>query len=96
MNSWFSMTESDASSSTKTSFNLLDDFFLPIQWLGSMNNGKSSTVVSGGDSSGGGALETRVSQRLNARRQRQGKKREEGERPLNRFTMVKTRPTRPA
>jgi hypothetical protein len=51
-------------------------------------------VVSGDDNGGGGALEARVSQRLNARRQRQGKKGEEGERPLNRFTMVKTWPTK--
>jgi hypothetical protein len=38
MNSQFSMTESDASLSTKT-FNLLDDFFLPIQWKGSKFGG---------------------------------------------------------
>jgi hypothetical protein len=31
MNSWFLMIESDASSSTKTPFDLLDDFFLPMQ-----------------------------------------------------------------
>jgi hypothetical protein len=35
-------------------------------------------------------------QRLNARRQRHGKKGKEEERPLNRFTTVKTWPTRPA
>jgi hypothetical protein len=45
MNSQFSMAESDASSSTKTSFDLLDDFFLPIQWKGSKVGGKSSTVA---------------------------------------------------
>jgi hypothetical protein len=45
INSQFSMTESDASSSTKTSFDLLDDFFLPIQWKGSKIGGKSSTVA---------------------------------------------------
>jgi hypothetical protein len=43
------MTESDAFSSTKTSFDLLDDFFLPIQWRGSEVGGKSliaaATVV---------------------------------------------------
>jgi hypothetical protein len=32
---------------------------------------------------------------MNARRQRQDEKEEEGERPLNRFTMIKTLPTRP-
>jgi hypothetical protein len=42
-------------------------------------------------------MDIRVLQRLNARRQRQGKKREEEEeRPLNRFATVKTRPTRPS
>jgi hypothetical protein len=45
MNSQFSMTESDASSSTKTSFDLLDDFFLPIQWKGYKVSGKSSTAA---------------------------------------------------
>jgi hypothetical protein len=39
------MTESDASLSTKTSFNLLDDFFLPIQWKGSKFDGKSSMAT---------------------------------------------------
>jgi hypothetical protein len=39
------MTKSDASSSTKTSFNLLDDFFLPIQWKGSKVGGKSSAMA---------------------------------------------------
>jgi hypothetical protein len=39
------MTKSDASSSTKTSFDLLNDFFLPIQWRGSEVGGKSSTTV---------------------------------------------------
>jgi hypothetical protein len=39
------MTESDASSSTKTSFDLLDDFFLLIQWQGSRVGGKRSTAV---------------------------------------------------
>jgi hypothetical protein len=48
----------------------------------------------GGGDSGGRALKTRVLQRLNARRQRQGEK-EKGERPLNRFTTVKTWSTRP-
>jgi hypothetical protein len=49
------------------------------------------------DNNGGsGALDVRVLQRLNVRRQRQGKKGEEEERPLNRFTMVKTQPTRSA
>jgi hypothetical protein len=48
----------------------------------------------GGDNGGDGALNIRVFQRLNARRQRQGKKEEGG--PLNRFTTVKTRPTKPA
>jgi hypothetical protein len=82
------MIKSDASSSTKTSFDLLDDFFLSIQWRGSK--------LDGGDNGGNGALDIRVLQRLNARRQRQGKKGEEGERPLNRFTTVKTRSMRPA
>jgi hypothetical protein len=45
MNSQFSMTESDASLSTKTSFDLLDDFFLPIQWRGSEIGDKCSTAV---------------------------------------------------
>jgi hypothetical protein len=49
-----------------------------------------------GDNGSDGALNIRVLQRLNARRQRQGKKGKEGERPLNRFTTVKTQPTRPA
>jgi hypothetical protein len=53
-------------------------------------------VVSGGDRGGGRTLEAKVLQRLKTRRQRQGKKGEEGERLLNRFTMVKTWPTRPA
>jgi hypothetical protein len=43
-NSRFSMTKSDAFSSTKTSFDLLDDF-LPIQWRGSEVGGKSLTVA---------------------------------------------------
>jgi hypothetical protein len=30
MNSWFSITESKASSSTKTTLDLLNDFFLPM------------------------------------------------------------------
>jgi hypothetical protein len=30
MNSWFSITEIDASSSMKTTLDLLDDFFLPM------------------------------------------------------------------
>jgi hypothetical protein len=45
------------------------------------------------DGSGDGgdrALKARILQRLNARRQRQGEKEEEEERPLNRFTTVKT------
>jgi hypothetical protein len=55
----------------------------------------------GGGDNGGGTLEARVSQRLNAKGQRQGKKEEEEEeeeegRPLNRFITVKTWPTRPA
>jgi hypothetical protein len=85
------MIESDASSSTKTSFDLLDDFFLPIQWQESEVGGKSSTA----------AATTMVElwrlgflQRLNAKGQGQGKKEEEG--PLNRFTTVKMRPIRPA
>jgi hypothetical protein len=41
------------------------------------------------DNGGDEALNIRVLQRLNVRRQRQGKKEEEGG-PLNRFTMVKT------
>jgi hypothetical protein len=45
MNSYFLMTESDTSLSTKTSFDLLDDFFLPIQWRGSEDGSKSSTVA---------------------------------------------------
>jgi hypothetical protein len=45
MNSRFSMTDIDTSLSTKTSFDLLDDFFLPIQWRGFENGGKSSTVA---------------------------------------------------
>jgi hypothetical protein len=44
-NSQFSMTKSDASSSNKTSFDLLDDFFFPIQWQGSEVDGKSSTAA---------------------------------------------------
>jgi hypothetical protein len=40
-------------------------------------------------------MEARVSQRLNARRAKQGKKEEEEGGPLNRFTTVKTQPTRP-
>jgi hypothetical protein len=39
------MIKSDASSSTKTSFNLHDDFFLPIQWRGSEVGNKSSTTA---------------------------------------------------
>jgi hypothetical protein len=50
----------------------------------------------GGDNGGDGALDIRVLQKLNVRRQRQGKKGKEGERPLNRFTTVKTWPTRPS
>jgi hypothetical protein len=50
------MTESDASSSTKTSFELLDDFFLPIQWRGCEADGKK--FDDGGDG-GGGTLEAR-------------------------------------
>jgi hypothetical protein len=46
------------------------------------------------DGDGDEALNIRVLQRLNAIRQRQSKKKEE--RPLNRFTTVKTQPTRPA
>jgi hypothetical protein len=38
------MIESDASSSSK-SFDLFDDFFLPIQWRRSEVSGKSSTVA---------------------------------------------------
>jgi hypothetical protein len=45
MNSYFLMTESDTSLSTKTSFDLLDDFFLPIQWQWSEDGGKSLTVA---------------------------------------------------
>jgi hypothetical protein len=39
------MIKSDASLSTKTSFNLNDDFFLPIQWRGSEVDNKSSTTA---------------------------------------------------
>jgi hypothetical protein len=39
------MTESDVSSSTKTSYDLLDDFFLPIQWKGSKVGSKSLTAA---------------------------------------------------
>jgi hypothetical protein len=46
-------------------------------------------VVSGGDRGGDETLEPRVLQRLKARRQRQGKKGKEGERPLKCFTTVK-------
>jgi hypothetical protein len=44
MNSWFSINESDASSSTKISFDLLDDF-LPIQWQRSRVCGKRSVAA---------------------------------------------------
>jgi hypothetical protein len=43
-----------------------------------------------------GALDIRVSQRPNAKGQKQGKKEEEGGGPLIRFTTVKTWPIRPA
>jgi hypothetical protein len=43
-----------------------------------------------------GALDIRVSQRPNAKGQKQGKKEEEEGEALNRFTMVKTQPIRPA
>jgi hypothetical protein len=56
--------------------------------------GQSEKLDGGGDNGGNGALNIRVFQRLNARRQRQSKKKEEGG-PLNIFTTVKTRPTRP-
>jgi hypothetical protein len=93
MNSRFSMTESDTSSSTKTSFDLLDDFFFPIQRRGSEVDDKKFD----GDSDGGsGSLKARVQQRPNAKGQRQGKKEEEKRGPLNRFTTVKTQPIRPA
>jgi hypothetical protein len=87
------MIKSDDSSSTKTSFDLLDDFFLPIQWQGSEGRSKSLAVV---------ATEVvelwRLGflQRLNAKGQGQGKKEEEEGGPLNRFTMVKMWPIRPA
>jgi hypothetical protein len=66
------MIESDASSSTKTSFDLLDEFFLPIQWRGSEVGRKSSTVAT--TMAVNRALDIRVSQRPNAKRQKQGKK----------------------
>jgi hypothetical protein len=44
-NSWFSINESDASSSTKIFFDLLDDFFLPIQWQQSRVCGKRSVAA---------------------------------------------------
>jgi hypothetical protein len=56
--------------------------------------GQSEKLDDDGDNGGDGALNIRVLQRLNAIRQRQSKKKEG--RPLNRFTMVKTQPTRPA
>jgi hypothetical protein len=55
-NSRFSMTESDASSSTNTSSDLLDDFFLAIQWRESKVGGKKFNDGGGGD---GGTLEAR-------------------------------------
>jgi hypothetical protein len=93
MNSWFSITENDASSSTKTALDLLDDFFLPMQNQSTKN--KRRQCSDDGGNGGDGALGARVSQRIKARRQKQGKKEEE-ERPLNRLTTVKTRPARPA
>jgi hypothetical protein len=60
MNSRFLMTESDTSSSTKTSFDLLDDFFLPIQWRGSKVDDKKFDGSSDGS---GGTLKARVQQR---------------------------------
>jgi hypothetical protein len=93
MNSWVSINESDASSSTKISFDLLDDFFLPIQWQRSRVCGKRSvaaarTVVELWKL-GFFAKDERVKGKDRVRTRRRG-------RPLNRFTTVKTRPIRPA
>jgi hypothetical protein len=93
MNSWFSITKSDTSLSTKTTLDLLDDFFLPMQKQNTKN--KRRRCSEDGGNGGGSALGARVSQRIKARRQKQGKKEEE-ERPLNRLIVVKTRPVRPA
>jgi hypothetical protein len=86
------MTKSDASSSTKTSFDLLDDF-LPIQWQGSEVGGKSSTTAATAVVE---LWRLGFLQRLNAKWHGQGKKEEEGGGPLNRFTTVKMQPNRPA
>jgi hypothetical protein len=93
MNSWFSITKSDAHSSTNTALDLLDDFFLLMQKQSTKNKWRRRS--DDGGNGGSGALGARVSQRIKARRQKQGKKEEE-EMPLNRFTAVKTWPTRPA
>jgi hypothetical protein len=77
MNSWFSITESDAFSSMKTALDLLNDFFLPIQKQSTKNKQQRRS-----DDGGGGALGARVSQRVKARRQKEGKKEEKEEMPL--------------
>jgi hypothetical protein len=79
MNSWFSITESNAFSSTKTALDLLDDFFMPIQKQSTKNKHRCSDDGDNGSSS---ALGARVSQKIKARRQKQGKKEEKEERPL--------------
>jgi hypothetical protein len=85
--------ESNASSSTKIALDLLDDFFLPIQKQNTKN--KWWRCSDDGDNGGDDALGARFSQRIKARRQKQGTKEEEEERLLNRLTTVKTQPTRP-
>jgi hypothetical protein len=90
MNSWFSITESDTTPSTKTTLDLLDDFFLLMHKQSTKNRRRQRS--DNGDNGGGSALGARVSQRIKARRQKQGKKQEE--RPLNRLTTMKAQPTR--
>jgi hypothetical protein len=71
------ITESDASSSTKTSFDLLDDFFLPIQWRGSK---VGNTKFDRNSDGGGETLEVRVSkgQTLKGKDRVRKKKKKEG------------------
>jgi hypothetical protein len=64
------MIKSDASSSTKTSFDLLNNFFLPIQWRGSEVTEKSSTVAM--TMAANEALDIRVLQMSDAKGQKQG------------------------